>query len=56
MYDIVGRPDQVDMQNMEQLHTHDHHQSVTEHSANSGHRIWQHKMYTYMENTETADS
>jgi len=34
---------------MEQLHAHDRHQNVTEHSTNSGHIIAQKKLHTHLQ-------
>jgi len=36
-----GEPERVHMQNMEQLHAHELHQNVAEHSTTSGHKMWQ---------------
>jgi len=50
---LWGDPEQVHMQNMEQLHTHDQHQNMTEHGTTSGHRIWS-KVYTCIHNSGTG--
>jgi len=42
---LWGEPERVHMLNMEQLHAHDRHQNVTEHSTTLGHWI-SHKKHT----------
>jgi len=49
MHDIAGEPEQIHIQNTEQLHAHDCHRDATE---TSGHRLW-HKKYKHMHNTGT---
>jgi len=40
MHDIVGEPDRVHAQNMEQLHAFDCHQNVAEPQATENHKIY----------------
>ena len=46
MHDIVGEPDRVHAQNMEQLHAFDCHQNVVEPQATENHIKYTH-VYVY---------
>jgi len=41
---LWGEREQIHVQNTEQLHAHDHHQTVTK---NSDHKIWQNKLQSH---------